>query len=105
MNQADAISDFPPIAPVSERQAANDPAFANECLSLVRMLNHGGHLQTGRTMLTNSKSWGLVFRVDFTIDGDTGGGLINRAICWKPAGRPMAVMYAIGQKAAPLPGR
>jgi hypothetical protein len=96
--------DIPPLSPTAEQVAPADPAFAAQCLSMLDALDRLGPVRPGPVVLTISKTWGLVYRVDFTIDGESVAPLIDRFICWKAPGQDVRVTYAIGEDIAPLAG-
>jgi hypothetical protein len=88
----------PSLEPDEEIALGDNDAFVRECLSLVD--NFGGW-QLGRTVLTRSERWGLVWRADFTISGADLSPLLNRIVCWELPS--LTIEVAIGQRLAPLP--
>jgi hypothetical protein len=97
-----AEADFPPLSPAGEQDAPADPSFVSHCLAMLDQLRPIGDIQAGAHSLTLNKTWGLVFRVDFTINKPSDPGFINRMICWKTDSGVFGETYAIGQDIAPL---
>jgi hypothetical protein len=62
---------------------AENPAFVSACMSIAS--SHAAALgwRLGRSILTHSDIWGLVWRIDFQVKGQSQDSkLINRFICW-----------------------
>jgi hypothetical protein len=105
VNAAAWGSDIPATDPTGEPAAPDNPAFVQHCLAWLKLL--GGkrgfeHIDAGRALLTKTRKWGLIVRVDFTINHQSDPGRVDRLICWKPSSRPMVVEVAIGQAVPPL---
>lgn len=97
-NQNDLMdADFPPLSPGGEKTAKSNPKFVNDCLSKLVQLGPLGQIDAGTSLLTENEKWGLVFRVDFLIDGDSQAGFVNRLICWERNDGTRGSTYAIGQ--------
>ena len=58
----------------------------------------------GRSRLTQSVKWGLIWRADFFTPGNpwATGSLVNRAMCWGDAGVVKGKAIAFGQRIPPL---
>jgi hypothetical protein len=98
----DLDADFPPLVPEGNEVAQSDPNFVNDCLSELDTLNTLGKIEAGSHCLTENQKWGLVFRVDFSINGKSQAGLVNRLACWKETDGTIGQIYAIGQDIKPL---
>ena len=85
--------------------ASNDGAFVAGCLETLDQIRGLGDVRPGARTLTVNKDWGPVFRADFTIDGKSAPGFINRLICWRQANGKIGTTYAIGQDIPPLSAR
>jgi hypothetical protein len=96
---------FPPLTPMGEAATPNDSAFVKDCLLTLDRLSPMGHIEPGAQRLTENNRWGLVFRVDFRIDGDLSADSLNRLVCWKDDNGKIATMFAIGQNIEPLSAR
>ncbi|HEX4183516.1 MAG TPA: hypothetical protein VHY34_09675 [Caulobacteraceae bacterium] len=92
----------PSLSPESEQSAPDDPSFVNDCLAALDQLASVGEIGVGAQALTESRDWGLVFRADFTIDGPSPPGFINRLVCWRRPDGTRGSVYAIGQDVPPL---
>jgi hypothetical protein len=93
---------FPPITPDSERVAPANPAFIEKCLANSASLIAKGGWRLGKQLLTESNTWGSIWRADFEIPGST-TTLVNRLVCWQEAnGDKLKLMFAIGQSVPPL---
>ena len=98
-------ADFPPLSPAGEAAAPTDPGFVSDCLSGLDHIRALGDVQAGANALTVNKNWGLVFRVDFAVNGKSTPGFVNRLICWRQPNGEIGTTYAIGQAIPPLPVR
>ena len=102
------VSDTPAIDPAGEPSAPDNPAVVRSCLVwLTRLSGKRGfeHIEAGRPLLTKTGKWGLIVRVDFTIDHQSSPGRVDRLICWKVGSKPMVIDIAIGQAVPPLRSR
>jgi hypothetical protein len=98
MNEAEKL--YPSPEPAGESVATEYPAFVNACRAIVsdNAAALGWHL--GRSLLTRSEVWGLVWRIDFEAKGHPEGSpLVNRVICWGgPDGTVSGTATVFGQK-------
>jgi hypothetical protein len=97
--QAQEPYEFPPIVPDGEA-VTEEPSVTATCSEQVREFTK--HWQLGQPLLTRSDKWGLVWRVDFTMPGESLAPLINRIICWQEPGGGVVITVAIGQPVPPL---
>jgi hypothetical protein len=94
---------MPPLNPIGEQMAESDPAFVQTCLKRLDIVRGLGEVKAGPSRFSLNSTFGPVFRVDFTINGDRVPGYVNRLMCWtNPDDGKMVTNYAIGQKTAPL---
>jgi len=96
-------ADFPPLSPAGESQAPPDPRFVSDCLAGLDDIRGLGDVRPAADTLTVNKDWGVVFRVDFTVDGKSTPGFIDRLICWRQPNGAIAKTYALGQAIPALP--
>lgn len=98
MNETQRL--YPNPEPAGEAAAAENSAFVNACKAVVsdRAAALGWHL--GRSILTWSEVWGLVWRIDFKAkDHPESSPLVNRVICWGgPDGTVSGTATIFGQK-------
>ncbi len=93
----------PPLEPgADERPGAQSTTFAAECLAGVRTLPSSEQWVLGAELVTNCDQWGDIWRVDFEIDSESFGPLLNRLMSWRRADGTIPVVVAIGQKVPPL---
>lgn len=103
MNKANSSDQSsPPLSPTGEQLAPNDIEFVMKCLSQLNALSKMGKIEPGPHLLTTSKRWGLVFRADFTINGDKLPDAVDRLICWREDSGKFGMTFAMGQNIAPL---
>jgi hypothetical protein len=102
MNQTQRL--YPSALPDGEAAMAGAPSFESACMSVVSDLAtvHGWHL--GKSILTRSDVWGLVWRIDFQVRGQSQDSkLINRYVCWGTAdGKVLGTAAIFSQKVEPL---
>ena len=92
--------DAPPLAPEDEMRASN-PEFETVCLNKFVNMVIAQHLVLGKRVMTHSKAWGWVWRVDFQFDKEP-SSFVDRILCWRtPEGR-LDIIFAFGQQIAPL---
>lgn len=98
------IPNPPPLSPSGEAVVPNDPAFRTACLDLIPALVV--NIRLGREITTETKHWGIVLRIDFSmrsVEMQTIAGRINRLVFWRGAGGTPFVLIAVGQPLPPLP--
>ena len=98
------VSNPPPLSPAGETVVPNDPAFSRECLQMIPALRK--NILVERALTTDTKQWGVVLRIDFTMAAaqmQTIAGRVNRLVFWHGAGGALSVLIAVGQPMAPLP--
>jgi hypothetical protein len=67
--RADDSLSQPPLMPEGESAAADRADFAEECQASLKKLGDRVGWQLGIPLITNTKKWGAVYRVDFTMPG------------------------------------
>ncbi|MDP1966525.1 MAG: hypothetical protein Q8K93_30510 [Reyranella sp.] len=93
----------PALEPAAgELPGARSPTFAAECLAGIRTLPSSEQWVLGAEFITHSDQWGDIWRVDFEIDGESYGPLVNRLVSWRRADGTIPVVIAIGQNVPPL---
>jgi hypothetical protein len=93
----------PPMVPDRETVVADEPFFVDACKAAFADAAQRLGWSFGKSLLTQSQKWGLVWRVDFVIPGHpTNSRWINRAMCWGNAGGVEGMAVAFGQQIAPL---
>jgi hypothetical protein len=97
MNEDIDQQPFPPLSPTEENPARDNFIFVRECLSKLGNLSAMGQVEPRGRLLTQSKQWGLVFRVDFTVNQEPVSGFVNRLVCWKEDNGSVGTIFAIGQ--------
>lgn len=84
MNQKPGL--YPSAVPKGETVVAGNPIFVNACMSIVSIDASSLGWRLGKSILTHSDVWGLVWRIDFQVpDQSADLELINRFICWGSA--------------------
>jgi hypothetical protein len=96
------VTSTPPVEPIDERPTLDDFAFAAECLTALNDIPITKSWQFGTAVVTRTAAWGLVWRADFAIPGESLAPLVNRVVCWKDPDGHIALMFAIGQNVPPL---
>jgi hypothetical protein len=99
--QANEAESFPPVAPEGESAAPTSPEFVDLCLANSAPAIGKGGWELGKQLLTQSSTWGTIWRADFKIPGNN-STLVNRVMCWQQPGDKLKVMFAIGQDVPPL---
>ena len=99
---AGPLSNFPPLSPESEIPA-HEPAFAARCLAKTEIFPTRRNWQLGMPLVTRSKKWGLLWRVDFEIVGNDVRPLVNRVVCQGTEdGEIVNIQLAVAQSITPL---
>jgi hypothetical protein len=90
--------------PDGETPVPGSPAFVDAGVSVVTDLAAALGWRLGRSILTHSDIWGLVWRVDFQVKGQSQDSkLINRFICWGTAdGKVLGTATTCSLNIAPL---
>jgi hypothetical protein len=101
----------PPLSPDGEA-VMNDPDTASYCLEkatelgakLDRAPESAGYFKwtLGTPLVSQSETWGVVCRIDFTMAGEDVSPRVNRLVLYVGAEK-LNFMIAIGQDLAPLP--
>src|SRR5580698_799146 len=88
---------LPPMIPEStEKIITANPQFLKDCfLSLSHFSKE--KIDNSKYICTKSSLWGVIFRVDFSIDPTENPKLVNRMICWQPTSGKFHTLYAVGQ--------
>jgi len=107
MAMTDADQIFPPIAPNDEEVVLPaNPSFESECMSVIAADATKFSWQFKNSILTRSKTWGLVWRVDFTTPRvSASANFVNRVTCWRSgevSRNNIGVSIAFGQRVKPL---
>ena len=91
---------FPSPESDGEAAVAESPAFVTACNSIVSDRATALGWRLGKSILTHSDVWGLVWRIDFQAKGHPEGShYVNRVICWGSAdGRVLGTATVFGQK-------
>lgn len=102
MNQTQRLYPSPLLD--GETAVAGAPSFESACVSVASDLATTHGLRLGKSTLTRSDVWGLVWRIDFQVRGQSQDSkLINRFICWGTAdGEVLGTAATFGQKIEPL---
>jgi hypothetical protein len=102
MNQTQRL--YPSPVPEGETTAAEEPAFVHACMSTASDLAAAHDWRLGRSILTHSDVWGLVWRIDFRVkDQSQESKLINRFVCWGTAdGEILGTATVVRQNVEPL---
>lgn len=92
-------SSYPSLVPDGETKVEDNAAFLAACSSKASSFAtaHGWYL--GGSVLTHSDKWGLVYRIDYRIKGQTpNSSVVNRFICWAtPGGEILGMAFLCGQ--------
>jgi hypothetical protein len=91
---------YPNPTPQDETALAADPSFAEACMARIADDAKQFGWRFGNSILTRSKDWGLVWRIDFETEGSRyGGNLVNRVICWRsPDSDDIGLAVAFGKR-------
>src|SRR5262245_8666830 len=100
----------PPLSPENE-MIMDDPDTASACLAhathvgetLDSAPDSAGyfHWTLGTPLITQNETWGVVCRIDFTMEGDDFSPFVNRLVLYADTQR-IHVLIAIGQDLEPL---
>jgi hypothetical protein len=75
---------YPNPTPQHETVVNDDPAFVEACMARIAEDVERQGWRLGKSIVTRSKEWGLVWRVDFEIQGGPyGSNRVDRVICWR----------------------
>jgi hypothetical protein len=100
----DDLPESPPLEPEEEVVLVDEPTFLNACKSLIAEDADRFEWSFGKSLLTRSERWGLIWRVDFVTRFSPGSNCANRIImCWVDAsGSPIGLWIAFSRPIAPL---
>jgi hypothetical protein len=93
-------SDFYPNSiPQDETVLTGHASFIEACMDAIADEAKQNGWRFGNSLLTRSKDWGLIWRIDFQTEKRYGDlGLVNRVTCWgQPGSDDVGVGIAIGQ--------
>jgi hypothetical protein len=100
----------PPLSPDGEA-VMNDPDTAASCLAHARNVGErldkapetAGYFKwtLGTPLVTHNEVWGVLCRIDFTMEGQDVSPLVNRLVLFARA-QKVSVMIAMGQDLLPL---
>jgi hypothetical protein len=93
--------EMPPLVSDGETVATDEQAFIEVCKAAFAADAQQFQWVYGKSLLTRSQRWGLVWRCDFFVAGRR-GSLVNRAMCWGGAGVVEGQVVAFGQRIPPL---
>jgi hypothetical protein len=97
------VDEIPPLVPDRETVVAYEPIFVEACTAAFADDAVKFGWSYGKSLLTRSQKWGLVWRVDFVIaERAASSRFVNRAMCWGSAGNVEGKAVAFGQQIAPL---
>ena len=71
---------FPNVTPLHET-VVDDPSFVEACMARIAADLESRGWRLGKSIVTRSQEWGLVWRVDLL--GTALLGRIRRIICWR----------------------
>jgi hypothetical protein len=95
----------PSVAPIDETVVPDNQSFIDACMSNASDAAAKLGWRLGRSVLTHSYVWGLVWRMDFQMSGEVSNSdFVNRMICWGKAedGSVSGTLVVFGEKVAPL---
>jgi len=82
-----SLDRHPNPSPQSEKILTSDASFIAQCKSYIEADVQQFRWVLGKSILTRSEEFGLVWRVDFELPGESSDyGLVNRIVCWRPPG-------------------
>jgi hypothetical protein len=97
------FDEIPPMVPDRETVVAHEPIFVEACTAAFAADAEKFGWSYGKSLLTRSQKWGLIWRVDFVIpERAASSRWINRAMCWGSAGSVKGTAVGFGQQIAPL---
>jgi hypothetical protein len=93
----------PNLAPAQDEVVLpDDPSFTEACMSQIADSAKKFDWRFGKSILTRSSEWGLVWRMDFELPTLPPGGdlgLVNRVTCWRKSELDgFGVVYSFGQR-------
>jgi hypothetical protein len=78
----------PGPVPEGETAVAENPSFVSACTAVASRRAAALGWRLGKSILTQSDRWGLIWRIDFQYQG-INWPLVNRFVCWSPEGDPV----------------
>jgi hypothetical protein len=94
--------EMPPLVPDHETVVADEQYFVDACNAVFAEQAQRFEWVFGKSLLTRSHRWGLIWRTDFVVANRPSSYLVNRAMCWGGAGGVEGTAVAFGQQIGPL---
>jgi hypothetical protein len=95
--------EFPPLVPDNEIVVADEMSFVEACKAALSADAQAFQWVFGKSVVSRSQRWGLIWRVDFVIAGrPKKARMINRAMCWGGVDEIQGTAVSFGQSIAPL---
>jgi hypothetical protein len=91
----------PPLVSKGETVVADEQSFVDACKAAFAADAQHFEWVYGKSLLTQSQRWGLIWRADFFV-ANRRSLLVNRAMCWGGAGVVQGQVVAFGQRIPPL---
>jgi len=97
------LPESPPLEPKEEIVLLDEPTFLNACKTLIAEDAEKFEWSFGKSLLTRSERWGLIWRVDFVTRYSPAPNCTNRIMCWRDAsGSAIGLWIAFSRPIAPL---
>jgi hypothetical protein len=77
---------------------ADKTTFTEKCRALADEYPSRKKWQLGQALLTKSKKWSLVWRVDFIFSDANSSHRVDRIVCWENPEGKISMQIAIGQR-------
>ena len=91
---------FPPLAPDGGETVSSDAEFAAACLS--KFKDYLAALNIRSQVVSESRTWGTLLRLDVDVPGYDPAGRVNRVVCWRDANGIYGIVTAVAQGIPPL---
>jgi len=90
----------PGPVPENETPETDNPVFVSACMAVTSVDAASLGWRLGKSVLTHSDLWGLVWRIDFRAPGHPeDSDYVNRRICWGTKdGEVLGTATVFGQK-------
>ena len=92
----------PPLVPDRETVVTDEQYFVDVCKAAFAAPAQELEWVFGKSLVTRSQGWGLVWRADFVVANRSSLHFINKAMCWGGAGGLEGTLVAFGQRISPL---
>jgi hypothetical protein len=90
--------DTPPLSQGNEPATLGEPKFVSKCYATLNALRSQGTIEIGPHITTMNDEFGVVFRMDYTINGKSIPGLVNRFVAWTRSDGNIGAIFAVGQE-------